>query len=235
MFLSQFLVENNLMLQADVSVSLVTESSPRQAKVVDFEVESVMDLGRLMCHTGRLAYRRNCQLSYCLIFGNSLLVGCQIFVSYIGIPFNPIILHYQYSVDLFNILILSLPLIAYSTAVGGNNSEDTPETRYSSWAVWRLVLTATLIGMLTTSINMSWIMASTTVFDLKVSSLINCVLLGNLFIGLAVLAEPIAPLRKLVIWSLILLDLGLYCLWMSIADSIDSSDWYTLAELYKYL
>lgn len=35
-FLSQFFVESNLMLQADVSVSIITEASSRQAKVADF-------------------------------------------------------------------------------------------------------------------------------------------------------------------------------------------------------
>jgi len=52
--------------------------------------------------------------------------------------------------------------------------------------MWRMVLAATLIGMLTMCVNYSWMVASTAFFDLKVSSFTNCMLLGNLFIGITI-------------------------------------------------
>lgn len=76
-----------------------------------------------MCRSGRLAYRRNCQLAYCLIFGNSLLVGCQLFLDFIALPFTPIVLYYQYEIAFYNILMFSLPLIAYSTIIGSSDNQ----------------------------------------------------------------------------------------------------------------
>lgn len=232
-FLTQFLIESSLMLQADVSVSILSpneNSNSKQAKVVDFEVESVMDLGRLMCRTGRLSYRRNCQLAYCLIFGNSLLVGCQIFVLYVGLPLTPIILQYEYSVDFMNMLMMSLPLIAYATFATSSESRKCPETKYSSWAVWRLVLAAVSIGMLAAAVNMSWMVESFTIFDLKISSFLNCVVLSNIFIGLVALTEPIAMKQRIMVWGLVIADMGLYCAWMSIVDLIKATDWYATTK-----
>jgi hypothetical protein len=62
--------------------------------VVDSEVISIVDLGRLMCGSARLAYRRNCQIAYTIIFANSILIGCQLMVLFIGLPLTSTILQY---------------------------------------------------------------------------------------------------------------------------------------------
>jgi hypothetical protein len=59
----------------------------------------------------------------------------------------------------------------------------------------------------------------TRIFDLKISTYTNGVV-----IGIFVLFEKVSPLRKLIVGGLLLVDLGLYALWLLITNYIDDID-----------
>jgi hypothetical protein len=64
----------------------------------------------------------------------------------------------------------------------------------------------------------------TRIFDLKISTYTNGVVISNAFIGIFVLFEKVSPLRKLIVGGLLLVDLGLYALWLLITNYIDDID-----------
>lgn len=143
-----------------------------------------MDLGKLLSSYGCTAYRRNCQLVYCLVFANTFLVGCQIFILFVGLWWTPVILQYLYDIDFFNLLFISIPLVFYASNIEGGSKK---QTVYSSWAAWRIIAIALLMGFMVAAVNFSWIIRDTRIFDLSISTYTNGIIAGNAFIGFTIL------------------------------------------------
>lgn len=149
-----------MLLTCDLSVTVKNDSYVgSDARLLDMVVSDRDDLPRLLTNTGPLCYRHNCQIIYCCVFLNSLFVGHHILLLFTKITLEPSQLQHLSSWETALIVFFSLPLIYHSVYQRGDNLLDVrlPNTRYSEWAVWRLVIIGLLIGIASMMVGFTWL------------------------------------------------------------------------------
>lgn len=167
---------------------------------------------------------------YCLVFANTFLVGCQIFILFVGLWWTPYILEYLYEIDFFNLLFISLPLVYYTSNIEGGLGK---QTVYSSWAVWRIIAVALLIGILVAAVNFAWIIRDTRIFDLSMATYTGGIVAGNAFIGITILYEPnITKCVRIVSLILLALEIGLYSISLLIENNVNRLNQYVTVAMY---